>query len=103
SLGGGVALEGAVAIQMIRSDIERHTDVHTERVDGFELKAGQFQHVPLIGFRCIDHRTGRRSYIAADLRGDAAGPEDVPGESRGRSFSVGAGDADDFAFEEPAR
>src|SRR6202040_875331 len=83
-LGGGVAFEGVVAIEMIRRDVERDSDVGSEGVDGFQLEAGEFEDVPLAGLRGLDHRARRRADVAAYLRGDAAGFQDVAGERGGR-------------------
>ena len=48
ALGGGVVLEGVVAVQVILRDVERERDVRAKFDDGLELEAGEFQHVPAV-------------------------------------------------------
>ena len=43
----GIILERVVPIQMIGRDVQRRADVGAKGLGGFELKAGQLQHVPL--------------------------------------------------------
>ena len=79
---------------MIVGDVQGHADVGAKRSDGFQLKAGKLQHVPLSGARGLHHRGRRRADVAAHLRGDAGFPQDVAGERRGGGLAVRAGDAD---------
>ena len=88
---------------MIGRHVQRRADVRAKCLGGFQLEARQLQHVPLPGARSLHHRRRRRADVSADLRRDAAGLQDVAGQRRGRGFSVRAGDADDLAFQEPAR
>ena len=55
ALGGGVVLEGVVAVEMVLGDVQRQGDVGAEVGDGFELEAGKLQHVPAVLARALDH------------------------------------------------
>ena len=60
----------------------------------FQLKAGKFEHVPLIRLSNVASHFGRRCPdVAAHLAGDAGLSQDVAGERGGGGFAVGAGDA----------
>jgi hypothetical protein len=102
ALGGFVILHGVVAIEVIGSEVETDADGGAEVVDGFQLEAGDFQDVPLIGAGRGNHGGGRGTDVAAHLVGDAGDAEDVTGEGGGGGFAVGAGNGEDGTQEEIA-
>ena len=98
ALGGGVVLEGVVAVEVVRRDVERHADVGAERLDGLELEARKLEHVPLRpGAESSTIAVTGRADIAAHLDRDAALPQDVADHGGGGGLAVGAGDADGAA------
>ena len=89
---------------MIRRDVQRRADVRAKRFGGFELKAGKLQHVPLSGARSLAPSTPAACRCCRPpAPAMPLGFQNVAGQRGGRRFSVRSGDADDFAFQEPAR
>ncbi len=91
--GISVGLEGAVAIEMIRRDIQADSDIRAKLVDGFELEAGEFENIPLVIPGVSDHRGGCGSDVAAHLTGNPGLAENVPGHCRGCRLAVRSRDA----------
>ena len=88
---------------MVGRKVQDGGDVRTEGLDGFELKAGDFEHDPGIGRRVIDKADGGRADVAADQGLAAAGGDDFAGEAGGGGLAVRAGDGERLAFEETGR
>src|ERR1035437_1447136 len=100
ALGGGVVVEGMVAVQVVLRDVERESDVRAKFEDGLQLEAGEFEHVPAVVARRADHGCDREPDVAAHLNGDAGLAEDMADQAGGGGLAVGAGDADGAALEE---
>ncbi len=89
ALGGGVVFESVVAVQVILRDVQRQGNVRAKFGDGLQLEAGEFQHVPPIVGRRIDHGGDRNADVAAHLHGDAGLAQDVPDQAGGGGLAVG--------------
>src|SRR6202022_4423956 len=97
--GGGVILERIVPVQVVRRDVQTDADVGAKGANGFELEAGQLEHIPLIGTGSRDDRRHSRADVAADLRGDAGLPQDVSDQRRGSRLAIRSGDSDDLPLQ----
>ena len=65
-LGGGIVLEGVVAVEVIGRDIQHHRDLGVEGLDGLQLKAADLEHNPGVVGGGLDEADGRRADVAAD-------------------------------------
>ena len=92
-----VALEGAVAVEVIGRDVEDHAYVQARALDRLELKARQLQHDPVSWGDLIDAVEHRVADVAADDDRPRAGGEDAAGERGGGGLAIGSGDSDDGA------
>ena len=82
-LGGSVIFEGAMAVKMVRRDVQEHCDLGVKIYDGFQLEAGDFEHIPAVHRVLRRHqRDDRQPDIAADLRRQTAGCEDFARKAR---------------------
>jgi hypothetical protein len=97
ALGRDVAVEAAVAIEMVGADVEEDGDVEADRQGEVELIGRQLQHVGPVRAQRFQ-RQGRGADVAADLRLEPGGLQDVPDQCRGGGLAVGAGDADEARF-----
>ena len=91
ALGRGIILEGMVAVQVVLRDVEGDADVGAKLGDGLQLEAGEFQDVPAIRPRGLDHGGDRGPDIPAHLHGHAGLAQDVADQAGGGGFSVRAG------------
>ena len=98
-----IILEAVMPVQMVLRHVQAGRDGRVKSLDGFQLKAGKLQHVPLIGPRTFHHLGRRGSDIAAHLARDPALAQNVASQRRGGSFSVGARDPDGRSLQEMAR
>jgi hypothetical protein len=98
-LGGDIALEAIITIEMIGRDVGEHRHVAVEAVGEVDLVARQLQHIDAACGQRIAAED-RQADIAAEQRGDAGGLEDVVDKRGGGRFAVGAGDADDLVRRE---
>src|ERR1039457_2533859 len=88
-------------VEMVGRDIQNDADIRLEAVNGFKLKTGQLQYIPLFRPRHFDHRSRRGTDVAADLTRNPGFTQDMSGQrGRGR-FSVRPGDADRVTPQEP--
>ena len=99
-LGERVVLESAVAVEMVGRDVEDDGDVGVELLSAFELKAGDFEDGPGVVGAFVDEGHDGHADVAADQRGKSGFLEDFAEQRGGGGFAVGAGDGEDFAFEE---
>ncbi len=91
-LGRGVALDRAVAVEMIGRDVEDGRRRQLQRLGGLELEAGQLQHVEL-GLR-VEQVQRRRAEVAADAGAQAGGQRHLADQGGDGALAVAAGDAD---------
>ena len=71
-LGVGVGLEGAVAVEVVRRDVQHHGNFRTKRLDRLQLEARHLEHHDGVRLRGPDQRDGRRADIATDGGREAA-------------------------------
>ena len=90
-----------MAVQVVGGHVQRHSDVGMESPDGFELKAGEFEDVPVLIAGRVDKGPERGTDISTDLARDAALVEQVAGQGSRGCLAVCASDTKDAAFEEP--
>ena len=94
-LGGHVARNIAMAIDMVRRDVEPHRDVGVEGLQQLELVGGELQHVEAaLAERREIERTA--ADIAADFAARTGLLEDVADQRRRRRLAVGACDGDEL-------
>ena len=98
--GEGVVFEGAVAVEVVGRDVEDDGDGGVELLSGFKLEAGDFEDGPGGVGAFVDEGDDGDADVAADEGGEAGLLEDFAEQRRGGGFAVGAGDGEDFAFEE---
>src|SRR5690242_19271157 len=98
--GRGIGVHGAVAVEMIGSVIQEHADVGTEGGDEFELKAAEFGDGPGALGGGFDAGNQGRADVAGEQSGETRAAQNVFDERGRGGLAVGAGDADEFAFEE---
>ena len=93
-LGGDIARQIAMAIDMVGRDVEPHRDMGVEGLQQFELVGRQLQHVEaaLAQRRQVERAAAD---IAADLAAHAGLGEDMADQRRRRRLAVGAGDGDE--------
>ena len=99
-LHGGVVLEGAVAIEVVGSDVENDGDLRMKLEGAFKLEAGDFKDRPGVVGALVDEGDDGNADVAADQCGQAGFQKDFADERGGGGLAVGAGDGEDFAFEE---
>lgn len=99
SLGGGVVLEVAVAVQVVGCDVEHEGDVGVEAADGFELEGGDFEDVPGAGGAEFDEIDNGEADVATDEGLPLGVGEDMAEQRGGGGFAIGAGDGDDVSLE----
>ena len=96
----GIGLERAVAVEMIRLEIEQHRDAAVERADVLELERRELADDP----RVVGHVADETREWAADVAGDLGwhpGSVEHGAEQRGRRrLAVRPGDADDRVREQ---
>src|SRR5262249_18694262 len=92
-----VGLEGAVAIQMVGSNVQNDCDFWPKSLNGFELEAGNFQDDDRVLPGFGDQRDRWRSDVAANGDRQASGREDLAGQRGGRCFAVRSCDGNDRA------
>ena len=97
SLDLGIALERAVAVEVVRRDVEDHADVQARPLHRLELEARKLEHDPVLGRELGQSVEDRLADVAADHHRPVAFGKDVAGERGGRGLAVGARDADDGA------
>src|SRR6185312_2424613 len=86
-----------ISIKMILCDIGQYCYIGTEGHDIVQLKTTDLHYIPW--FRVFRHLAGEGvPDIACQRRIQSAMPADMPGQGRGRAFSVAAGDTDDTAI-----
>ena len=76
-LGVRVIFESMMAVQMILRHIQTSCDDALKGLDGFQLEAGEFQHIPLIGPRGFDHRRRGVPMLPPTWQGDSGLPQNV--------------------------
>ena len=93
-LGGDIARQIAMAIDVVGRDVEPHRDMGVEGLQQFELVGRQLQHVEaaLAQRRQVERAAAD---IAADLAAHAGLGEDMADQRRRRRLAVGAGDGDE--------
>ncbi len=102
-LGERVVLKGAVAVEVVGSDVEDDGDGGMKLLGRFELEAGDFEDRPGVVGALVDEGDDGDADVAADQRVEAGLFENFA-DQRGRGgLAVGAGDGEDFAFAESAR
>ena len=92
-LGGQVAGEVAVPVEMVGRDVEQRRRARAKAIDRLELEARQLDDEDPVR-RSVDHRRERPPDVAADLDGEAGAGEQRAGHRRGGRLAVAAGDAD---------
>src|SRR5207249_655352 len=75
-----VSVKARMAIQMVRSDVENDSDLRAERLNGFQLEAGDFQNDNRIFGSFVGERNCRGADIAAHESRKSAGSHNVSGE-----------------------
>ena len=98
----GVVLHGAVAVEMVRRQIEQDAGGRIDRGREVDLVGRALDHVEALGRRRVERHDGAAD-IAAHLRVAAGRLEDVGGERGRRRFAVGAGDGDERRGRRAAR
>ena len=99
-LGVRIGLEGAVAVEVVRRDVEHHGNFWTKGLDRFQLEARYFQHYYGVGFGALDQRDCRCADIAADHGREATRRNNFTRQSCGRGLAVRTGDGDDVPGQE---
>jgi len=92
-----VPLERAVAVQVVRSEVEDHADMEARPVNRLQLEARKLEHHPVPGrdlFQAVEHRVAD---VAAHDDRPVARREHDSGECGGRGLAVGACDPDHCA------
>ena len=96
-----ILLKRAVAVQMIRREVQKNADVRAELRDCFQLKAADFGNRDAGVGRRFDQRKKRNANIAAHQRDDARCFENVR-DQRGRGgLAVRSRNSDQFPAQEP--
>ena len=98
-----ISLERAVAVEMIRRDVEDHAEVKSRLLDRLELKARQLEDNPVARCDLVEAVEDRVADVAADDHRPVARGEHVPGQGSSGGLPVGTRDADDLALQKPAR
>ncbi len=93
ALGGDVAVHAAVALEMVRRDVEQDGDVEGQALRQLELIGAHLQHIDAVGGEGRE-RQRRRAEIAADRHLAPGLGDDMADQRSRRRFAVGAGDAD---------
>ncbi len=93
-LGGGIVLEGVVAVEVVGRDVEHARHRRVQRVGGLELVARQLEHVE-VGHRAFEQVEGRFAEVAARNRAAARRVRELGQQRRDRALAVGAGDRGD--------
>ncbi|MEJ0041972.1 MAG: hypothetical protein WDM81_07055 [Rhizomicrobium sp.] len=89
-LHGGVVLEAAMAVDVVRRDVGKHRDVGHQAGREIDLVGRKFQHIDRLGSRRVEVEH-RLADIAADLHVVARRREDVADQGGGGRLAVGAG------------
>src|SRR5205809_2711149 len=88
-----IALEGFMPVEMIWCHVQDETDPQPRVLDGFQLKAAQLEHHPIIGMELVDPVEDRLADVAAPHHLQTSGAQDLR-RQRGRGgLAVGARDA----------
>src|SRR5271163_2170990 len=88
---GAVICQGVMAIEMVRSEIQKYADVRAERVDEFKLKAAQFGDRESIVARLIDTADQRRTDVSRKQCWKSRGLQNVSDERSCRGLSIRTG------------
>ena len=99
-LGINVGFEGAMSVQMIGSDVQHHSDFGMEGLDGFKLKAGNFEYGNGVRRCCFYQRNSGRSDVAPDYRAETTSGDDFSGQRRCGRLAIGPSDRNDGSGEE---
>ena len=99
-LRAGIGLERAVAVEVIRLEIEQHRDAAVERADVLELERRELADDPRIGGRVTDEAREWAADVAGDLGRHPGGVEHGAEQRGRRRLAVRPGDADDRVREQ---
>ncbi len=97
TLGGDIAVPPAMAVEVIRADVQQHRHVAMEGEGGLELIGRQLEHIESLLVQPLQGQ-GRRADIAADRRRAAGLVQDVADQGGRGRLAVGAGDAENLGF-----
>ena len=70
-LGPRIVLKGAVAVQVVRRNVQDDGDLGMELIGAFKLEAGDLEHRPGVIGAFVDQRHDRHADVAAHERGQA--------------------------------
>jgi len=87
-----VALECAVALEMVGGDVEDHAHMEARPLDGLELEGGELEHHPVVSCDLVEPVEHRVADVAADDHRPVSCGQHVAGERGGGRLAVGAGD-----------
>ena len=90
----GVVLHGAVAVEVIRREVEQDTDARMDRGRKVDLVGGALDDIVPRRFRRIERQHGAAD-IAAHLRVASGRRQHMRQKRGGRGFAVGAGNGDE--------
>src|SRR5262249_13877370 len=93
-LGRDVLVEAAVAVQVVRRDVQERCRAGVERVRVLELEARALDHQPDVRIDGAGQPGDRRPLVAAGDGGDAGRVHEMRRELGGRRLPVRAGDRD---------
>ncbi len=97
--GRGIVFKTPMAIEMIRCDVQHQRHPRPKLFDRFQLKAGNFQHIPGFRGRCRYHRHHRHADIAAHQGRLAARGKDFAQQRRCGRLSIRSRDRDDLTLQ----
>ena len=100
-----IGIQGGVAIQVVRRNIEQDRHLRPERHDGLKLKTRHLEHTRATRLsRRSAHGLGERhAQIAAHEGGPAIGGENCTTQSRSGRLAVGSRDGDQGRVHKPRR
>ena len=95
ALGGDIAVQRGVAVEVIRSDVEDRGQPAARPGHRFELERRQLEHHPVVPPHRVEPVEHGLADVPADVHPAATGGDDRAGERGGGGLAVGTGDADD--------
>ena len=97
---GGVGLERAVTIQMVRSNVQHDRNLRVESLNRLQLKARHFEHGHCVRVGAVGKRNRGCTDVAAHEGGNASFLENFTSERCGRRLAVRSRDGNDRAGQE---
>ena len=91
----GVVLHRAVAVEMVRRQVEQDADGRIERGREIDLVGRAFDHMEAVRRRRLERRGSRVPILPPICASRAGAAQDMRDQRRGGRFAVGAGDGDE--------